>query len=69
VETGRGRRSTGRQLGWFLKTIGAASGIAPAPMTVLAMVVMMRGPPSSGGLAREVLIWRGDNASLGGYGG
>jgi hypothetical protein len=28
-----------------------------------------RGPPSSGGLTREVLIQRGDSASSGGYGG
>jgi hypothetical protein len=30
VETGRGRRSTGRQLGRFLKMMGVAAGVAPA---------------------------------------
>jgi hypothetical protein len=30
VETGRGRPSTGRQLGRFLKTMGVAAGVAPA---------------------------------------
>jgi hypothetical protein len=65
VETGRGRRSTGRQLSRFLKTMGAASGVALAPV----MVSSMGGPPSSGGLTRKVLIQRGDSASSGDYGG
>jgi hypothetical protein len=59
----------GQQLGRFLKTMGAASGVALAPATVPAMVVTMGGPPSSGGLTREALIRWGDSASSGGYGG
>jgi hypothetical protein len=59
----------GRQLGRFLKTMGAASGVAPTPAILLAMVASMEGPPSSGGLTWEVLIRWGDSASSGGYGG
>jgi hypothetical protein len=40
----------GRQLGRFLKTMGAASGVVPA------MVASTGGPPSSGGSTREALI-------------
>jgi hypothetical protein len=54
----------GRQLGRFLLMTGAASGVAPAPMTV----VTTGGPPSSGGLTREVLIQRGNSTSSSGYG-
>jgi hypothetical protein len=54
----------GRQLGRFLKMMGVASDVAPAP----TMVVMTGGPPSSGGLTKEVLIRWGDSASSGGYG-
>jgi hypothetical protein len=69
VETGRGRQSTGRQLGRFLKMMGAASNVALALAMVPATVASMGGPPSSGGLTREVLIRREDSASSGGYGG
>jgi hypothetical protein len=48
---------------------GAAFGVALALAMVSAMVVTTRGPPSSGGFTREVLIRRGDSASSGGYGG
>jgi hypothetical protein len=58
----------GRQLGRFLKTMGVASGVALTSVTVPATVVTTGGPPSSGGLTREVLIWRGDSASSCGYG-
>jgi hypothetical protein len=59
----------GRQLGRFLKTMGAASGVALALAMVSVMVALTGGPPSSGSLTREVLIRRGDSTSLGGYGG
>jgi hypothetical protein len=58
----------GRQLGRFLKMMGAASDVAPAPTMVPTMVVTTGGPPSSGGLTKEVLIQWGDSASSGGYG-
>jgi hypothetical protein len=51
-----------------LKTMGVASGVALTSVTVPAMVVTTGGPPSSGGLTREVLIWRGDSASSCSYG-
>jgi hypothetical protein len=66
VETGRGRRSTGRQLGRFLKTMGAASDVAPAPRMVASTG---GGAPSSSGLTQEVLIQQEDSASSDGYGG
>jgi hypothetical protein len=69
VETGRGRRSTGRQLGRFLKMMGVASSVASAPAMVPMTVASTGGPPSSDGLTREVLIQQGDSASSGGYGG
>jgi hypothetical protein len=68
VETGHGRRSTGRQLGRFLKTMGAASGVAPAPAIVSVTVALTGSPPSSSGLTWEVLIQWGDSASSDSYG-
>jgi hypothetical protein len=59
----------GRRLHRFLKTMGAASGVAPAPATVPTMVVSRGGPPSSGRLTSEALIRWGDSASSGGNGG
>jgi hypothetical protein len=41
----------GRQLGQFLKTMGAASGVVPAMVASTG-----GGPPSSGGSTRETLI-------------
>jgi hypothetical protein len=43
VETGRGRRLTRRQLGRFLKTMRAASDVAPASATVPTMVASTGG--------------------------
>jgi hypothetical protein len=60
VETGRGRQSMGRQLGRFLKTMGAAFGVAPALVMVPVTVASTRGGGS---------FKRGDSASSGGYGG
>jgi hypothetical protein len=59
----------GRHLGWFLKMMGVASGVALAPVTVLVIVVMTGGPPSRGGLTREALIQRANSVSSGGSGG
>jgi hypothetical protein len=49
--------------------MGAATSVALAPTMVPATVVSTGGPPSSGGLTREVLIRLGDSASSGSYGG
>jgi hypothetical protein len=63
-----GKLTTGRQLSWFLKMVGAASGVASAPTMVPAAVVMT-GSPLSSSLTQEALIWRVNGMSLGGNGG
>jgi hypothetical protein len=55
VETGRGRRLTRRQLGRFLKTMRAASDVAPASATVPTMVASTGG----GGSFKRQLDSRG----------
>jgi hypothetical protein len=59
----------GRWLGWFLKMVRAASGASLALTMALRAVVMMGGPSPSSTLTRDVLVWRVDSASSGGYGG
>jgi hypothetical protein len=62
MEMGRGRRSMGRQLGQFLKTMGAASGVAPA------MVASTGGASFKRRFDSGDLDSVGDSASSGGYG-
>jgi hypothetical protein len=69
VETDHRKLAMGRQLGWFLKTVGAASGVVSALTTVLAAVVTKGSPPPSSSLTRVALIRWVDDASLGGNGG
>jgi hypothetical protein len=69
VETDHGKLAMGRQLSWFLKTVGAASGVASALTMILAAVVTMGSPPPSSSLTREALIRWVDGASLGSNGG
>jgi hypothetical protein len=65
AKMGHRKRSMGRQLSRLLKTVGAASGVAPGLVAVSAVVVMTGGPPASSNFTREALIWWVDSASLG----
>jgi hypothetical protein len=69
VETDHGKLAMGRQLGWFLKTVGAATSVASALTMVPTAVVMMGSPPLGSNLTREALIRWVNDASLGGNGG
>jgi hypothetical protein len=59
-----GKLATGKQVSWFLKTVGVASTIASAPTMVLVAVVTTGSPPPSSSLTRVALIQRFDGASL-----
>jgi hypothetical protein len=69
VEIDHRKLAMGRQLGWFLKTVGAASGVVSALTTVPAAVVTTGSPPPSSSLTQVALIRWVDDASLGGNGG
>jgi hypothetical protein len=53
VETCHGMRSTGRWLGRFFKTVGAASGGAPTPGMAPTMAMVAGAPPIGDRLAQE----------------
>jgi hypothetical protein len=69
VETSHRKRATGRQLDQCLVTVRTVTSEAPAPTTILMVVVTMCGRPASSSLTREALTRRGDSASSGSYGG
>jgi hypothetical protein len=69
VETSPRKQATGRRLDQCLVMVMVVSGEAPAPMTVLTVVVTTCGPPPISSLTREALTHWGDGASSGSYGG